>query len=101
MASIFHEDGEQSTCHGSKGWERTECPTTTSEIRGRFFEELNGEAQSPKDYFLSGESLFYQEGPKFFRLELIFTVVEEKLYLRNHKSTERRPFRDLCHSILA
>lgn len=42
MESIFNEDGEHIACHGSKCWERAQCPVATSEIRGRFFEELNG-----------------------------------------------------------
>lgn len=87
MESIFNQGEQQATGNGSKNWELAQSPTAVSEIRGRFFEELNGEVVDPREYFISGESLFYQEGAAFHRLELIFTVVEEKLYLRNHRST--------------
>ena len=85
MESIFNEDGKHTACHGSKCWERVQYKGTTSDICGRFFEELNGEVVNQREYFLSEESLYYLEGTQHYRLELIFTVVEEKLYLRNHK----------------
>lgn len=84
MESIFNDEATDG--NGSQSWRCAQVPLEKVSLRGRFYEEINGEVVSDREYLLSGASLFYREGQRMRQLELIFTVVEEKLYLRNCKS---------------